>query len=165
MTGTILKWLAAIALCLVLQTTLVRVIAIAGIMPDLLVIVLFFLAIQSGVMPGIYVGFLLGLGQDLYTPSILGQNALAKTIIGFFIGLLNERVMRTDPIMKLIILIVSFIIHDIVFAIVTIVKIDASCSLLISELFTRTLPRALYSAVLAALFYVYSTIVKPTLNR
>jgi len=165
MISTIFKWFLAIAICLVLQTTLVRVISIASIAPDFLMIVLFLLAIRGGVMPGIYVGFLLGLGQDLYTPALLGQAALAKTVTGFFIGLFNERVMRTDPLMKLIILALSFFIHDLIFTVVTMIKIDASFALVFSELLTRTLPRALYSSVIAALFYAYTVFIKPTLNR
>jgi rod shape-determining protein MreD len=165
MIGTFIKWFVGISLCLALQTTVVRVIAIAGIAPDLLMIALFLFAIRAGVLPGIYVGFLMGLGQDLYTPAILGQTALAKTLTGFFIGLFNEKLMRTDPIMKMVILLVSFFVHDIIFTAVTIVKIDASFATLVLELFTRTLPRAVYSALFAALVYAYEYFVKPSLRR
>ena len=165
MIGTVFKWIAGFALCLVLQTTLVRVIAIAGITPDLLLLVLFLLGIRAGIMPCIYTGFLIGLGQDVYTPSVLGQNALATTVTGFFFGIFNEKLMRTDPIMKLVILFVGFAIHDIIFTVVTMVKIDAGTGLLFSELLTRTLPRAIYSIALASLVYVYNYFVKPTLRR
>jgi rod shape-determining protein MreD len=165
MIGTGIKWFIGLALCLALQTTVMRVVAIADITPDLLMIALFLLGIRAGVVPGIYVGFLIGLGQDLYTPAILGQTALAKTLTGLFVGLFNEKLMRTDPLMKLIILLVSFLLHDLVFTIVTIVKIDASFGMLIPELFTRTLPRALYSAAFAALVYAYESFVKPSLRR
>ncbi|MBD3392972.1 MAG: rod shape-determining protein MreD [Chitinivibrionales bacterium] len=165
MIGTALKWIAAFVLCLVLQTTLMPVVAVGGIAPDLIVVVLFFLAIRAGVMPGLYAGFLIGLGQDLYSPSLLGQSALAKTITGFFIGLFNEKVMRTDPVMKLILLVLSFMVHDTVFTVVTVIKTDASFPLVFSELFTRTLPRALYSVLIAAIVYAYDYFVKPGLNR
>ena len=146
---TILKWFIAIIVCLILQTTLIPSIAIFGVQPDLLIIVLAFMCLKHGVMPGIYVGFFLGLGLDLYSPALLGQNALAKTIIGFFLGLFNEKVMRTDPIVKIIILLVSFFIHDILFFGVELLKNDNSLLPIIPGLFTRTLPRAIYSTVLA----------------
>lgn len=165
MIGTFLKWLGGIALCLILQTTFMRVIAVAGIAPDLLILVLFLMGVRNGIMPSIYTGFLIGLGQDLYSPSILGQHALSMTITGFFAGLFHEKVMRTDPIMKLVIMLVGFLLHDTVFTIVTIVKITAGGGLFVREIFFHTLPRALYSIIFASLVYLYNYFVKPSLHR
>ena len=165
MIRTFLKWFVAFALCLVLQTTLVRTITIWGIAPDLLIVVLFWLAVRTGVLPGVYAGFLLGLGQDLYTPAALGQNALAKTVTGFFMGLFNERVMRTDPIIKIVIFMVSCLLHDMIFTIITIAKIHGSPLILLTELFMRMLPRAIYSALFVALVFVWDYYIAPTLRR
>ena len=76
-----LKWPMLFVLCFILQTSFVPSIAFFGVKPDLLMIILFFFSIRYGVLPGIFMGFVLGLTQDLYTPAILGQNALTKTII------------------------------------------------------------------------------------
>lgn len=133
----------------VLQTTLVPSFSIAGVKPDLLVLVLFMMAIKTGVMPAIYVGFVIGLGQDLYSPSILGQCALAKTIAGFFASLFNERVMRLDPFFQAILLIFTFFINDIAVYAVQIIKAGSSIGSIAPELFTSTLPRALYTLLFA----------------
>lgn len=162
---TLLRWFCAVILCLILQTTLVPSIAIFGVQPDLLIIVLAFMCLKHGVMPGIYVGFFLGLVLDLYSPALLGQNALSKTVIGFFLGLFNEKVMRTDPLVKIIILLVSFFIHDILFFGVELLKNDNSLLPIIPELFTRTLPRAIYSTVLAFIVILWNTAIKPNLKR
>jgi rod shape-determining protein MreD len=164
-TGLGLKWFGGIALCLVLQTTIMRVIAIAGIEPDLLLLVLCILGIRAGIMPGIYIGFLIGLGQDLYSPSILGQHALSMTVAGAFLGLFNEKVMRTDPIIKLAIILIAFFIHDSIFTTVTVIKTDASAALFVREILTRTLPRALYSIAFASLLYLVNYYVKPSRRR
>jgi rod shape-determining protein MreD len=156
------KWTVVFLAALILQTTLVPVIGIAGVKPDLVIIALFLLSIKFGVLPGLYAGFLIGLGQDLYSPSILGQNALAKTVTGFFIGLFNERFMRTDPLMKIIILMLSFLVHDAVFTLALIVKTESGIAQLIPELFSQTLPRTIYSAVIASLIYLWDHIVKPS---
>lgn len=162
---TILKWLGAFIICLILQTTLVPAVAIFGIQPDLIVMVLAFMCMQHGIMPGIYIGFFLGLGLDLYSPSLLGQNALAKTVIGFFLGLFNEKVMRTDPIMKIIILLIGFFIHDIIFFGAELLKNGNSLIPLIPELFTRTLPRAVYTIVVTFIVILWNTTIKPNLKR
>lgn len=165
MRETVLKWFAAFIVCLILQTTLIPSMAIFGIQPDLPIIVLAFMCLKHGVMPGIYIGFFLGLCLDLYAPALLGQNALANTVIGFFLGLFNEKVMRTDPLMKIIILVVCFFIHDILFFGAELLKNDSSLLSLIPELFTRTLPRAIYSTVLALLIIFWNTNIKPNLKR
>ena len=159
------KWLLAFMVALILQTSFVPAISLGGIKPDLLIIVLFFFSLKYGVMPGIFVGFFLGLGQDLYSPSLLGQNALVKTVTGALIGLFNERVMRTDPLIKTVLLLVVFIVHDALFLVVQIVKLHDSAGSLFTGLFLHTLPRALYSVAVAALFYLWDMIPKPTVRR
>ena len=159
------KWLIAFLVALILQTSFVPAISLAGIKPDLLVIVLFFFSLKYGVMPGIFVGFFLGLGQDLYSPSLLGQNALVKTVVGALIGLFNERVMRTDPLIKTVLLLVVFVVHDALFLVVQIVKLGDSVGVLFSGLFLHTLPRALYSVAVASLFYLWDMIPRPTARK
>jgi rod shape-determining protein MreD len=89
MIKNVFKWVVLFIGAFILQTTLIPSLSIMGIKPDLLVLVLFMMAIKTGIMPAIYIGFFLGLAQDLYSPSILGQCALAKTCSGFFASLFN----------------------------------------------------------------------------
>jgi rod shape-determining protein MreD len=159
------KWLLLFMVALILQTSFVPAISLGGIKPDLLIIVLFFFSLKYGVMPGIFVGFFLGLGQDLYSPSLLGQNALVKTAVGALIGMVNERVMRTDPLIKTVLLLVVFIVHDALFLAVQMIKLGDSVGALFTGLFLHTLPRALYSIAVAALFYLWDMIPKPTVKR
>lgn len=159
------KWVLVFMVSLILQTSFMPVISIAGIKPDLLIIALFFFSVKYGVMPGIFVGFVLGLGQDLYSPSLLGQNALTKTVAGAFIGLFNERTMRSDPIIKTVILLLAFLVHDTLYFIVQIVKLDSPVSALFSGLLTKCLPRALYSIAVAVLFYIWDLVPKPAIRK
>jgi|WetSurMetagenome_2_1015567.scaffolds.fasta_scaffold35318_3 rod shape-determining protein MreD len=157
-----LKWPLLFIACFVLQTSFVPSIAILGAKPDLLMIILFFFSIRYGVMPGLFMGFLLGLTQDLYTPAILGQNALTKTLLGACIGLFNEKVMRTDPFVKTIILFVMFLLNDSIFLLILMLKNTHHISTLIPELIFKTIPRALYSVFIAALFYFWEFFPKST---
>lgn len=165
MMSIVLKWIVFFILCIILQSTLISSVSILGISPDCVLLALFLLSIKHGTLPGIYVGFLLGLLQDLYSPSILGQNALAKTVVGAIIGLFNEKVMRTDPILRMILILLAFVVHDSLFVISDIIKIAAPVSLLFKELLTRTLPRTLYSMVLLAIVYVWDYFLKPLIQR
>jgi rod shape-determining protein MreD len=151
--------------CFILQTSFIPSLAVFGAKPDLLMIILFFFSIRYGVMPGLFMGFLLGLMQDLYTPDILGQNALTKTLVGACIGLFNEKVMRTDPFVKTIILFVMFLVNDSIFLLILMVKNTHHFSILIPELFFKTVPRALYSVIVAALFYIWEFFPKSAGNK
>jgi rod shape-determining protein MreD len=161
----IIKWPLIFIAALVLQTSFVPVIAIGGVRPDLLVIALFFFSVKYGVIPGMFAGFFLGLGQDLYSPSLLGQNALAKTVIGAFVGMFNVRMMRTDSMIKTLLLLVTFLINDMLFYIIQIVKLHESVGVLFMGLLTKTFPRTLYSIVIAAFFFMWDMIPKPALRR
>ena len=152
MKTAILRWIGIFIGCFALQTTLVPVIAIAGVHPDLLMVALFFLAVRTGQMTGVWVGFFMGLAQDLYAPSILGQNALSKAVAGFFAGIFNEKVMRVDPLVHLVFLFIMFIIHDTLFHIVQNVKNGGG--IVFHELLTVSIPRALYSLLFALLPYI-----------
>jgi len=149
MMKSVLKWIAFFIGAFVLQTTLIPSLSIMGVKPDLLVLFLFMMAIKVGIMPAIYIGFVLGLAQDLYSPSILGQSALAKTVAGFFASLFNDKVMRLDPLFQAVILILTFFINDIAVYIVQFVKTGTSFSGIIPELFGSTLPRSLYTLLFA----------------
>jgi rod shape-determining protein MreD len=149
MNTNVLTWIGIFIGCFVLQSTLVPVIGIMHITPDLLMIALFYLALRTGQMPALWVGFFLGLAQDLFSPSILGQNALAKTVAGFFAGFFNDRVMRLDPVFQLVILFVTFIIHDLLFYLVQVVKNGNNVDVTVHELIAVSIPRALYSLVFA----------------
>lgn len=149
MIKSILKWVAVFIGAFVLQTTLIPSFSVMGVKPDLLVLVLFMLAIKTGIMPAIYIGFVLGLAQDLYSPSILGQSALAKTVAGFFASLFNDKIMRLDPVFQVVILILTFFINDIAVYLVQFIKAGNGLGNLLPELFRSTLPRSLYTLLFA----------------
>jgi rod shape-determining protein MreD len=151
---TIVKWIGIFLLCFILQTTIVPAISVFGIRPDLLLVALFFLALKTGHIPAIWTGFFLGLAQDLYSPSILGQNALSKTIAGFCAGFFNERMMRVDIVVQLVLLGVTFIVNDAVYFIVQYLKTGGGAMGVLHDLALSTAPRALYSMLFALLPYI-----------
>lgn len=164
MKADVLKWAGIFLLCFVLQTTVVPLIGIAGITPDLLMVALFFLALKNGQMAAVGVGFFLGLAQDLFSaPSILGQNALAKTLAGFFAGFFNERMMRVDFIFQIVLLFVTFLVNDAAYFIVQAVKTEGGG--ILHNLTAASVPRALYSMAFALLPYIRERFFSTTFRR
>lgn len=165
MTRNFFKWFALIIGIYLLQSTIITQIGIAGVRPDLLLLILFFCAIKTDVIPAVFTGFFIGLTQDFYSPIILGQNALAKTIAGFFAGLFNEKVMRLDPVFQLLLIILMFILHDTVYFLVQMAKTEIAIKTLGIDLLVRTLPRTLYTLFFALIPIVRELLFPHTIRR
>jgi rod shape-determining protein MreD len=81
----------------VLQSTLFRYGVVAGVTPDMVMLVLIHTANHHGSFKGQVSGFVAGLVQDLISLAPLGYNAFVRTVIGFLYGLFRGKLF-VDPI-------------------------------------------------------------------
>lgn len=65
---------------------IIDLIAVANITPDLMVILIAWIALREGRFVGIIAGFTGGLVFDYITHDVLGMNALVKTLVAFIAG-------------------------------------------------------------------------------
>ena len=78
-----------ILLALILQASWIDSLAIRGIAPDIVIIILVFIAFTRGQIEATLLGFISGLLIDIYDPGTrLGVNALGNSLIGFFVGII-----------------------------------------------------------------------------
>ena len=161
----IIIWIVIFAVVLVIQTTMLPKIAILGIYPDLVFLTLFVLALQNGVMGGIWGGFVVGLLIDVFSGGLLGTNAFAKTIIGGMSGFFEKRNMSVDPIILLIFLLLALIFHDIIIYIFNIYAEHGSIGELPKLLFFNTLPRAIYTVFVATALFIIVDLLIPLKSR
>ena len=94
-----------IALAIVLQSTLLHWVAVRGVIPDLGLIVLVFVAIRRGSMTAQLSGFASGMVEDVLSLSPLGFHAFIRTMVGFLYGLTVGSIF-IDPILMPVILII-----------------------------------------------------------
>jgi rod shape-determining protein MreD len=111
-----LKSLSFLILALILQQTLVRIISIGSIRPDLVMVVLVAVSMRYGSVVGLFSGLTIGLIQDVYAIEALGANGMAKCMVGYFTGLLDEKVIKVMPATKVLFLAVAFLVHDTVYS-------------------------------------------------
>ena len=78
--------LCTIVLSFLLQTTVVKKMAIGSIAPNLLVILCISMGLMRGRKSGLWVGFFSGMLVDLFYGSFLGFYALIYMYVGFFSG-------------------------------------------------------------------------------
>ena len=107
-TTHILVWLA---LALLVQTTLVPLVAGGGAPVDLVLIVVVFAALNRGPVVGLWTGTLAGLLQDALSGGIIGVSGLTKTIIGVLAGVAGSRFILGTVWHRLAILVGASLVH------------------------------------------------------
>jgi rod shape-determining protein MreD len=101
---TILISTVLLGVAVLLQSTVLRWVALKGVKPDLALILLVFVAVRRGSMSAQTSGFLAGLLEDALSLAPVGFNALLRTVLGFFYGLLSGSIF-VDPVLMPVLLV------------------------------------------------------------
>lgn len=112
---TTLRHVLYLALAFVLQSTWLHQVQIAHVLPDLVLLVVVFVALLSGHLEATALGFLVGLCQDAYAPPDLGLNALAKSLVGFGVGVGRGGIMADTPQVQVAIVVAAVVVHDLIY--------------------------------------------------
>ncbi len=112
---TVVRHILYLALVFVLQTTWVRHLEFAGLQPDLILLTVVFIALLAGQVEAAILGFAIGLCQDAYSPQDLGLNALAKSIVGFAVGVGRGGILADSPQVQVAVLIAAVLVHDMIY--------------------------------------------------
>ena len=105
----------AILMALALQTTLAGLVIRGTAAIDLVLIVVVYIALKAGPVPGLVAGTVAGLVQDALSNPILGIGGLAKTIVGFLAGVLATQFILTGPLPRLVMLVMATVVHAAIF--------------------------------------------------
>jgi rod shape-determining protein MreD len=130
------------------ETVIAPLIDIQGIAPNFSVIALIILALSAGAGPASVGGFVVGLIQGLTNPSLLGLQALCKTLVGYGVGSLRGRLVHGVPLVEGTMVALAVLSHDFIYLLFQSRLIDEA---FLVPLITRSLPAALYSGVVGVL--------------
>lgn len=134
----------------VLHSTVMKLFTFDPFRPDLVLFALVYIGLKEGSLTGVWVGFFLGILQDIYRPSSLGVNALAKSLVGYLVGFFNERQWKIDVWARFIILFAAFLLHDLVTAAL---RLDG-IGVIGYHLLFNTLPSYLYTLLIWAVLWL-----------
>jgi len=134
------------------QGTVVPVLGIGGVVPDLPLVLVVLLALRLGPETGCAVGFALGLLQDAIVGGPLGLQALSKAVVGFATGDLPRWWLVTNPVVPVTTVVLATVADGALrFAVLQLFHYPAA----FGELFGSViLPQAAYNGVLAAVVVV-----------
>lgn len=79
-----------------LQTTIMRYIAIGGVIPNTTLIILVSIALLKGKKTGGILGLCMGLLQDIVLSEVIGINALIYFFVGYLVGLVDNKVFKDN---------------------------------------------------------------------
>lgn len=105
----------AVVLALVLQTTLARFLVLGTAPLDLVLIVVVYVGLTSGPTTGLLAGSCAGLAQDALSSGIIGIGGLAKTIVGFLVGVAGTQFIVTGALPRAVTFIASTVLHAAIF--------------------------------------------------
>ena len=97
-----LIWILLAVMTLVIQATLLPLIAIHGIRPDLMLIIVVSSALLLGREQGVGLGFFAGLLQYLASGNIFGLNVLSKMMTGLLAGIMERKVFKEKVLLPLL---------------------------------------------------------------
>lgn len=149
-------------LALLVQTSYLDEIAIKGIRPDLVLLLLVYISIVHGQIPGTIFGFLAGLLQDVYSPAPLGLNALCKSIIGFLVGYTRGGIIEESLLARGFIIFGATIFHDLVYFLIFSWKDLRDYFTLILR---YTLPAAAYTTLVGVILFQIASFLSLRLGR
>ena len=115
--------IALTLLFILLQTTVARYLAVAGISPDLALIWIIYLSLRRGQIAGTVAGFSTGLVLDLLSGNdgMLGLAALAKTAGGFTAGYFfneNKTLQTLGSYRFILIIILVSLVHNLIYFVI-----------------------------------------------
>jgi rod shape-determining protein MreD len=109
--------LIGIALALALQTTLARFVAGSTAIVDLVLVAVVYVALITGPVTGMLAGSVAGLIQDALSSSsgIIGISGLAKSIVGFLVGVIGQQFIMTAALPRLVMFVAATAVQTAVF--------------------------------------------------
>lgn len=101
----------ALAVALLVQTTLVSALVGGGAPVDLVFVVVVFAALSRGPVVGLWTGTFAGLLQDALSGGVIGVSGLAKTIVGVLVGVAGSQFIVGTMWHRLVILLAASVIN------------------------------------------------------
>lgn len=107
--------LIAIALALALQTTLGRFLVAGTAAIDLVLVVVVYVALTTGPAAGMLSGSVAGIIQDMLGSGITGIGGLAKSTLGFLVGVIGQQFIVTAALPRLVMFMAATALHSLIF--------------------------------------------------
>ena len=146
-----------------LQTSLLSTFTVGGVSLDLALILTVYCGVLLRGDRGIWVGFSIGLIQDLLSGSLLGVNTLSKSVIGFTFSTLKDKLMVEGFVPISVILLAASFFDGLVYYLCMTALLQAQIPF--SFLFDTLPIYALYNALVGPILFFFINWIKNLILR
>lgn len=111
----VVRYVIISVLLVIVQTSLIHLLTLEGVTPDILTIWVVYLAVREGQLRGTVWGFAVGLLFDVVSGGFFGLSALTKTVSGFCAGYFyneNKTPLTLSSYRFLVIVLIVSMIHN-----------------------------------------------------
>jgi rod shape-determining protein MreD len=106
----------AIGLALTAQATLSGLMIGGTVAVNLVLVAVVYIALAFGAVTGLLAGTIGGLAQDALGGGIVGIGGIAKTLIGFVVGVLSAQFNLSTTVPRLVMFVAATFVHEVLFA-------------------------------------------------
>ena len=99
---------------LILQSTLFRWVEIYGVVPNTALILVISFAVYRGRDKGAITGFFIGILQDIIFGRTIGLNALIFMVIGYLIGLMDQKIFKDNLLIPFILTALTTVFYEMI---------------------------------------------------
>lgn len=138
-----------------IQVTLLPLISIKSVGPDLIIILLVYYTLQFGQFYGTLAGFILGFLFDLISGSLLGGFMFSKTITGFLIGYIYNENKIEEYIYSYWFVLIVFIAALVDSLIYSMLILSNSGFNIVNMVFTQSIFPGLFTAAFSVPFLLF----------
>ncbi len=147
----IIKYFLLIFIIFILEVTIFSFYPIAGIKPDLLLVVVIINGLLTGVETGAKFGAGAGLFQDIFLVGLWGKNTILKLLLGSIMGSIEGKIFKKNYFLPFVLIFCSTVIIESVLLSVTADGIRSINYL--QKLQDIILPVALYNGIIGFSLY------------
>ena len=106
---------AALVAALLFQTTVAGMTLHGGTLVNFVLIAVVCIALSLGALTGLLAGAAGGLVQDAVAGGVVGIGGLAKTLVGFLVGVFGAQFIVSQPLPRLVMFIGGTVLHELCF--------------------------------------------------
>jgi len=138
----------------IIQLTVIPLISIQGVVPNLILIAVVYFSIANGQIIGTVTGASYGLVFDLISGSLVGSNMLSNTVAGFIAGYFSGETKREKYLYTYsfsLVVLISALIDAMIFSFFSVIDFNTN---FLQALFNHALLPSIYTSIVSILVVV-----------
>ncbi|MBI4556452.1 MAG: rod shape-determining protein MreD [Candidatus Hydrogenedentes bacterium] len=144
-------WMTLVIAASLIQSTWLDVIRIAGVLPDLPLLLVVYFAIVEGEERAMFTGVIAGLIQDVATDVALGHHVLCLVLVGYAAGRIATRLIADHPAVKAGLVFLASFTNGLIYTLILYVQQPDIAGL--NKLAASVIPGAFYTTLVTPVIF------------